>query len=151
MSTEFKVDPCDEHLLREYKWCDSGHGYAKSWDRKAKKFVYLHRLIMQPANGMVVDHINGDRSDNRRANLRVVTRGENLLNGGKFKCRAAHVVYSKHRGVAWLSHCNRWAASFRSKYLGSFEDEDSAARAYNHAARESGIKTVRLNSVGGAT
>jgi hypothetical protein len=47
------------------------------------KLDHLHRIIMNPPKGMHVDHINGDPLDNRRSNLRIVTRSQNLLNRRK--------------------------------------------------------------------
>lgn len=47
-----------------------------------RKQIWLHRLIMQPCNKKVVDHINGDTLDNRKCNLRVVTPAENATNKG---------------------------------------------------------------------
>lgn len=44
------------------------------------KTLYLHREIMKPTSDMVVDHINGNGLDNRRENMRVVTKSENSLN-----------------------------------------------------------------------
>lgn len=49
-------------------------------DWTAPKTIYLHRLLIQPPKGMLVDHINGDGLDNRRGNLRAVTHSQNQLN-----------------------------------------------------------------------
>lgn len=50
----------------------------------------LHRFIMQPPSDMVVDHINGDGTDNRKANLRIVTQAENLRNTRRHRAKAAN-------------------------------------------------------------
>jgi len=52
--------------------------YVRVGSGKNKR--YIHRLIMNPPKGMVVDHLNGDQTDNRRSNLRICTRSENGLN-----------------------------------------------------------------------
>ena len=141
------LDAEDEHLREKYLWCSSGHGYAKAWDGETKKFVYLHRLVMNAPKGLVVDHINRDRADCRRANLRLANRAGNALNAKKKKCRAAHGKYSRHVGVAWNDGCKRWVATYRGKYLGVFVDEDSAALAYNAAALADNNEFARFNTL----
>lgn len=68
------VDDCDYQRVSEYKW-HCGNGYA------VNSFgLLMHRLIMRPPRELVVDHLNHNRLDNRRANLRVCTQFENSQN-----------------------------------------------------------------------
>lgn len=80
-SIEVLVDPEDEHWLSRYSWRVQD-GYIRSaTTRNGRRLtLYLHRLILGAAKGQIVDHINGVRSDNRRANLRFVTIRQNALN-----------------------------------------------------------------------
>ena len=93
-----KIDSSDVDHVLSRRWCLRGSpDYAISpgsrVEAKAagvpRRPVYLHRFIMDEPAGMEIDHINGDRLDNRRLNLRVVTRRENSQN----------VVKSAHRNV----------------------------------------------------
>ena len=74
------VDAADHEWLSRYKWHMQG-GYAVR-NEKGKR-IYMHRAIMQPPEGMVVDHTNGNKVDNTRANLCVCTQQENLHNRSK--------------------------------------------------------------------
>jgi hypothetical protein len=139
------LDPEDEHLREQYRWCDNGEGYAKAWDRNKRACVYLHRVVTGAQAGQVVDHINRNRADNRRSNLRIATRTENALNSPKKRCRAAHGRYSRHIGVAWIGY--KWVANYRGKYLGVFHDENEAALAYNRAVDADGIAHAARNNV----
>ena len=96
--------------------------------------LYLHREIMglppsgaQSADEPVVDHINGDPLDNRRSNLRVVTRAQNAQN------RRARGGTSRHRGVALIPATGRWLAQAglhgSLHYIGTFATEAAAASA----------------------
>jgi hypothetical protein len=69
------VDAADFAWLNRYRWRAAGgeSSYACAWIGGRK--VYMHRLIMNPPAGKVVDHANGNRWDNRRENLRVCTQG----------------------------------------------------------------------------
>ena len=75
------IDPVDiQHVVKHHWWADKiGHTYyAKA--QVHKKSIYMHRVLMLPPKSKEVDHINGNGLDNRRCNLRVVTRRENNLN-----------------------------------------------------------------------
>lgn len=89
----------------------------------------LHRAIMQPEPGQIVDHINGDTLDNRRENLRIATASQNARNIGSNRKNAG----SPYVGVGWHSGRGKWTSSIRVDgklhYLGIFEDIDDARRA----------------------
>jgi hypothetical protein len=100
--------------------------------------VFLHRAIMGLAKGDagVVDHINGDRLDNRRANLRLATDSENMFNvdlpaqnttGYKGVYRNSPTCRQPYQAAITVNR--------KKIYLGSFADPREAARAYDEAAR----------------
>lgn len=96
------------------------------------KSKHLHKIVAEAFLGhtpsglkTVVDHINGDKTDNRVANLQLVTQRENLSRiGGS----------SKYVGVNFYKATNKWAASItiegKKYHLGYFSDEIDAANAY---------------------
>lgn len=89
--------------------------------------IYLHREILGVVNGQQVDHINGDRLDCRKANLRLCTAAQNQMNRRFFDGSKR----SKHRGVVWYKLSNKWGARITLKgkecYLGQYEAEEDAA------------------------
>ena len=72
------VDAADYEALSAYQWHLCSGGYAAR-SEKGKR-ILMHRQIMDPPKGMVVDHIDGHRANNLRSNLRVCTRAENQRN-----------------------------------------------------------------------
>ncbi len=113
---------------------------GKAWYKQAGidgKLYLLHRLAwfymhgVWPAND--IDHINGDRHDNRIANLREATRAQNLLNKGK---RANNT--SGYKGVTWNKRRQKWVAQIArggEHYgLGYFASAEEAYAAYVAAA-----------------
>lgn len=97
----------------------------------------MHREIIIPPYPLVVDHINHNGLDNRKANLRPATKSQNTINKPYKKKKGAH---SKYRGVTWQKSINKWQAQIRAKgnprVIGYFEDEIEAAKAYDAAAKK---------------
>jgi hypothetical protein len=94
---------------------------------KAHRLAWLYVHGEWPSGD--IDHINGDPSDNRIANLRVATPGQNLANS---KRRADNS--SGFKGVALQSNGRNWRAHFGGQYLGSFSTKEEAHAAYRRAA-----------------
>ena len=84
-------------------------------------------MILNAEEGEIVDHVNRNKLDNRRKNLRIATPALNALN-------RASSGKSKYKGVA--KHKNGWQVYAGGKYVGLFSDELKAARAYDTAARQ---------------
>lgn len=138
-----QVDDEDFEYLSQYSWhaSDSSlkHTYAVTQIDGAG--VYMHRLLMSPANGDSVDHVDRDTLNNSRNNLRCCSHGENLRNTGPSKRGMSAGGSSKFKGVflALNKKGHTYRASImanRTKhYLGNFQTEVQAAIAYNRAAR----------------
>jgi hypothetical protein len=131
------VDAADYDFLMQWKWYCSTLGYAVRMMEKAKprKIVWMHRVIMQTPKGMETDHINTDRLDNRRSNLRVCTLAENQRNKKK-----KQGLSSRYKGVSWIKRDCVWRAQIEknnnNKHIGNFSTEIEAALAYDNAAKE---------------
>ncbi len=123
------VDEGDIGLVSGYKWYLHPRGYA---GHKNGKFqVLMHRLVMGITKGEI-DHINRNKLDNRRRNLRVVTASQNQA----WKSIQSNNT-SGYRGVRWSK--NAWQAGIkvngRGIYLGRYQVKEDAARAYDQAAK----------------
>lgn len=74
---EFFFDKEDLEKVKKYCWHETNRGYIAN---KSKKLILLHRLVTNAPQGMVVDHINHNRIDDRKDNLRICTQKENMQN-----------------------------------------------------------------------
>lgn len=113
---------------------DSGHGYRVG--SLLGKKVYAHRIAWMICFGSepkVIDHINGNRSDNRIVNLRSVSFVENARNACIGKNNK-----SGHVGVSWCNATSNWQATIwldgEQKRLGTFDRLEDAILARANAA-----------------
>jgi hypothetical protein len=141
---EFLFDKEDFDLVKQYVWHISGEDYVV---HKDKDSIMMHRLIMSPPSDMDVDHIFGKRKDNRRSELRICTRQQNLHNSKKV---IRENTSSKYKGVTFNrgSYFARIRHDGQNKYLGNFKTEKEAALAYNEAAIEFYGEYAKLNVIG---
>lgn len=116
------IDKSDEAIARKYTWHIDSKGYAQAHSNKT--YVRLHRLLLNPPKGLVVDHINHNKLDNRRANIRVVTNQMNLFNLIEGKNNKSGKV-----GVYYNKQCQKWCSQITlnrkvvsSKLFASKED-----------------------------
>lgn len=144
------VDDADYNEITRWKWSYSG-GYAvrKVQTERGTKSLGMHQQLMGTPAGMVTDHINGDKLDNRRSNLRVCTYGQNTANRPADRDNK----HSPYKGVTLRKgrKANPWSAWItsggRRQYLGVFPTAKQAARAYNAAAIEIHGEFAWLNDV----
>ena len=128
----FYVDLDDFDRVKDICWNKNTQGYLKGWLNG--KVVRLNRYIMNAPDNMFVDHIGGRDTihDNRKRNLRVVTRKENAGNMGKTKRNK-----SGHKGVCWDKRLKKWRVSIKkdnkSIIIGSYDDYQTACDAYDQA------------------
>jgi hypothetical protein len=131
------IDAADIHLVEHWNWHAKVDGklvYARQDAAvNGKKQRYsLHRAILSAPEGMDVDHVNGNGLDNRRSNLRLATRSENLRNRGRNRNNK-----SGYKGVSLFRQTGRWQARImhngRYHHLGFFADPKTAHDAYSEA------------------
>jgi len=134
------VDDADFERLARHRWyahkdCYTYYAVRRVGTRAECKTIAMHREIMNAPDGIIVDHINGNGLDNRRANLRLCTDAENRLN--------SRVRSDNRLGLKGVSQDNRRYRGWRARIklhgkairLGVFPTPGDAARAYDKAAR----------------
>jgi len=135
------VDAPDYEWLSQYNWSfcnDYAARYAKG------KPIYMHREIMNTPENKVVDHIDRNRLNNCRSNLRNCTLPENTRN--RTKCIGSS---SQYWGVSYGKRSQRYSSGIKfagkSLWLGYYDDDEEAARAYDRKAVELFGEFARLN------
>lgn len=110
----------------------------KSVTRKDGKLVnvQIHRYILGAKKGEIIDHIDGDPSNNQCSNLRLVTQSQNNANQIGAKKNSKSGV----KGVYWHKAANKWCAEVihrrKKYYLGLFDELEDAKKARNEKAQE---------------
>ena len=140
------VDDEDFEYLSQMNWYLHSGGYAAARHPQTKKLTYMHREILRPSENEQVDHINRNRLDNRRSNLRKCTRTENMRNvkGAGDTSEYKGVSYKKGRKKPWRARIH---VSENQIILGDFSTEVEAAFAYDLAAKEHFGEFAYLNGV----
>jgi hypothetical protein len=144
------VDDEDYQYINQWNWTYNPHGggYASRTDRSQprQKTILMHRELMKAKKGQQVDHINRNRLDNRRSNLRICTPGDNSRNAGKRKDGISKYkgVYKREDNGYFVAHIQ-----FNQKrlFLGYYTDELNAAYYYNQKATELFREYAYLNEL----
>ena len=128
--------------LMQWKWsyC-KGYAIRRVKTEAGRKCIYMHRLVCGYDGPLDVDHINGKSLDNRRANLRLATRSQNLSNQRNRPnlCNYRGVVKDKSKWGAQITvNCKRI-------WLGTFDTPEKAALAFDQAAIAARGNFARLN------
>lgn len=127
-----KISLEDFDLIKEYKWYVKENGYPMTHifdDATGKdKKVKMSRLIMNPPDAYVIDHIDRDPLNNQRNNLRICTQVQNMYNQSLNKLNT-----SGFKGVFYNKELNKWTAQIKVNqkniYLGIFDKIEDAHQA----------------------
>lgn len=128
--SEFWFDIEDLPLIENRVWYEDKDGYLVScyFFNGRRKFVRFHRIVMNAKPGQVVDHINKNRADNRKCNLRCCKRAENDRNRNTYSTNTSGVT-----GVYFDKQRGKWAASIsynkKRILIGRFTTKEDAIRA----------------------
>lgn len=126
------VDDADFAYLSQWKWYCTSTGYAARKEPRGHN-LYMHRLLANSPKGLETDHINGNKLDNRRSNLRPCTHSQNKGNEG---LRSTNT--SGYKGVTWHKQRQKWNAHIthnrKNHSLGLYATPEEASIAYNKEA-----------------
>ena len=118
------VDAEDLPTLSKFSWYVTTKGYSAT--KVNGKLLYMHRMLMNPEN-LQVDHINHDKLDNRKFNLRIVTNQENQFNRPVNSNNTSGVT-----GVYWNKDCRKLVAQItidgRTISGGLFQEKEEAVQ-----------------------
>ena len=131
------IDADDSAAVSAYRW-EYRNGYAMRRARKngTRQTVSMHRLIAGAESGQLIDHINRNPLDNRKANLRIATPSQNNANQDTSR---------KYKGAYKNAKGTTWSAKLCGKHLGNFSTELDAAKAYDAAAIQKYGEFAKLN------
>ena len=120
----------DYEYIKNYNWKLNPSGYLICQIKRQGKMhiVALHRILVDAPDGMNVDHINGDKLDNRKTNLRFVTYAQNNRNRPLSRHNKTGVT-----GVFWHKKLGKWlvniSVNYKSIYIGIFDKFEDAVKA----------------------
>lgn len=131
------VEDEDFERFNQFKWY-FGLNYAvrnSSLKNGKRKKIFMHREILGEPSGLEVDHINGDRLDNRRGNLRACSHAQNQKNMTRPRNNT-----SGFKGVSFRKDTNKWQVRIcidkKQTHIGCFDSARRAALVYDFVARE---------------
>ena len=121
------INKQDYNKVKDFSWHQDSKGYVGASIRSGKKVkkIFLHKLILQPKKGFIIDHKNRNKLDNTRDNLRHCTHTQNQWNSVWNRLKGIRKIGNKWRAEVWKDGAN--------KHLGYFDSEEKASLAYNKA------------------
>lgn len=129
------IDEDDLDRVSRSVWRLTRDGYVRATSKKhlASHHRMLHAYILRVEPGQIADHINGDKLDNRKANLRIVSAAQNAQNAKRptFEGKTSKFKGVSRQGEFWRATIEANGVVHR---LGTFDREEDAARAYDAAA-----------------
>ena len=127
------IDLEDVERVSKHKWALNSYGYVIT--NINRKTVYLHRFLLEYEGRMDIDHENGNKLDNRKSNLRIVTHDKNMLNRSKHSNNT-----SGKTGIYFDKANNKWKAYItingKRIHLGLFNDFEQAKKVRKEAEIE---------------
>ena len=137
--------------LNKHKWNMDRTGYARRLIRLpdgSRKAIFMHRVINKTPDGLFTDHINHNKLDNRKENLRTVTQEQSKYNKMGYIRKIHDIPY---KGVIFYPPTKRWCAYIQKdrkrKNIGYFHTIEEAAIAYNFWAKHLFGEYACLNQV----
>jgi ribosomal protein L40E len=130
------IDDCDRHLIENKAWCVNWLGYVGTTYHTAggkAKYVALHRVIMNAPPRVPVDHINGNKLDNRRCNLRFASHAKNCQNTAHRRPKGRSGVKNVLWNGAtqkWVLRVGRFGKLYQQGYYDTVEDAAAALPAF---------------------
>jgi hypothetical protein len=142
------VDEEDYERVNQYKWNKSPDGYART-TINGKQIRLHHYVFKKPDEDNVIDHIDSNRLNDTRSNLREVSKSINTHN----QIKRTDINYSsKYKGVSFDKNSKKWKTECtinkKREFIGYFENEDEAAKAYDiHTFQKLGLLANNNNLV----
>lgn len=126
----FLFDADDFEVVKQHKWSIENSGYVHTTIKQ--KHVRLHKLLLDSGK-FVIDHINGNRSDNRKCNLRLASPCQNACNQ-----KISKKNKTGYKGVSWNHKRGKYESNIgyqgKSYFLGYYDSPIEAAKSYDKAA-----------------
>lgn len=129
------VDDEDYDRVISIHWVSS-NGYARQTGTDKRKNIMMHRMILGAQSGQQIDHVDGNRLNNQKSNLRFSTQSQNMWNRRVSKlstCGLKGVIYDKHCRLKWRAAIRMYG---KRQYLGMFQTPELAHAAYCEAAKK---------------
>ena len=123
----FLFDKDDYDLIKDFCWMENDQGYILSYTNNRKSPERMHRFLLKPNKDEIIDHINGNRADNRRNNLRISNKQLNGINRG---CNKTNLI--GYKGVSYDKRNKRYASRIyiegKNIFLGYYDTPEEASQ-----------------------